>query len=286
MENMQHYSSILWLIKRSIDLDLKLIKVSNWPNNKIIQFIFCKYFLLLKHLFIKFKFGKSSIRLFGEKIYYDSPYGLADYQSMLCRHQKWLKIGNVNNPKVIIDIGANVGFFSKMARSLYPSSKIYAIEPVPAVYSLMSKNFNGDQDTMLFNFAVFNKKGKQKMFFDESDSLTSKISSNGKFYVQTDTLDSFINKQKINYIDILKIDVESFENYVLLGAKQALSKTKYLLLEITIKNNKNYTISSLMSLLYSKKYNYQLIAFRNYSDMGEGEMPVMDCLFKNVKNDL
>lgn len=282
MKSTQRYSNILWLIKRSIDLDLKLVKVSNWPNNKKIQFIFCKYFLLLKHLFIKFKFGKNSIQLFGEKIYYDSSYGLADYQSMLCRHQEWLKIGNVNNPKVIIDIGANVGFFSKMVRSLYPSSKIYAIEPVPAIYNLMSKNLNGDQGTMLFNFAVFNKKGKQEMFFDESDSLISKISSKGKFYVQTDTLDNFINKQKINYIDILKIDVESFENYVLLGAKQALSKTKYLLLEITIKNNKNYTISSLMSLLYSKKYNYQLIAFRNYSDMGEGEMPVMDCLFENV----
>jgi FkbM family methyltransferase len=119
----------------------------------------------------------------------------------------------VKNSKVIIDIGANVGFFSKMARSLYPSSKIYAIEPVPAVYDLLSKNFNGDHDTMLFNFAVFNKKGKQKMFFDESDSLTSKISGDGKFYVETDTLDNFIDREKINEIDILKIDVESFENY-------------------------------------------------------------------------
>lgn len=284
MKNMQHYSSIFWLIKRSINLDLKLIKVSGWSGNKKVQFIFCKYLLLLKHLFVKFKLGKSSIRLFGGKIYYDSSYGLADYQSMLCRHQEWLKKGNVVNPKVIIDVGANVGFFSKMARSLYPSSRIYAIEPIPAVYNIMSKNFNGDLDTMVFNFAVFNKKGKQKMFFDESDSLISKISSKGKFYVETDTLDNFIDKQKISNIDILKIDVESFENYVLMGAKKALSITKYLLLEITIRDNENYTISSLMSLLYSKKYNYQLIAFRNYSDMGEGEMPIMDCLLKNVKN--
>jgi len=282
MKNMQHYSSILWLIKRSIDLDLKLIKVSNWSNNKKIQFIFYKYFLLLKHLFIKFKFGKSSIQLFGEKVYYDSPYGLADYQSMLCRHQEWLRIGNVKDSKVIIDIGANVGFFSKMARSLYPSSKIYAIEPVPAVYSLLSKNFNGDLNTKLFNFAVSSKEGKQKMIADAKDYLISKFSNNGNFSIDTNTLDNFIHEQRIHDIDILKIDVETFENLVLLGAKQALSKTKYLLLEITIKNNKNYTISSLMSLLYSKKYNYQLIAFRNYSDVGEGEMPVMDCLFKNV----
>ncbi len=279
---MGNYSSILWLIKRSIDLDLRLIKVSNWSNSRNAQFIFCKYFLLLKHLFAKFKFGKSSIHLFGEKIYYDSPYGLADYQSMLCRHQEWLKIGNVENSKVIIDVGANFGFFSKMVRSLYPSSKIYAIEPVPAVYNLMSKNFNGDQNTMLFNFAVSNKKGRQRMIADEKDYLISKFSNNGNFNIDTNTLDNFIHEQKINDIDILKIDVETFENLVLLGAKQTLAKTKYLFLEITIKNNSNYTFSSLISLLYSKKYNFQLVAFRNYADVGDGEMTIMDCLFKNV----
>lgn len=277
-------NSDFWLIKRSIDLDLKLIKISNWPNNKKAQFIFLKYYLVIKHLFIKFKFGKSSIRLFGEKIYYDSPYGLANYQSILCRHQEWLKMGNVKNPKVVIDIGANVGTFSQMVRWLYPFSKIYAIEPVPPVYSLLSKNFNGDKNTKLFNFAVSNEKGRQKMTADEKDYLTSKFSNNGNFSVDTNTLDNFIDEQRINNIDILKIDVETFENLVLLGAEQALAKTKYLFLEITIKNNSNYTFSSLISLLYSKKYNFQLMAvsFINYAEIGEGKLPIMDCLFKNV----
>jgi len=260
------------------------MQVSNWSNSKKIQFIFLKYFLLLKHKFIKFKLGKSSVRLFGETIYYDSPFGLADYQSMLSRHQSWLRIGNVKKAKVIIDIGANVGFFSKMARSMYPSSKIYAIEPVPVIFDILSKNFVMDQNTKLFKFAVFNKRGKQKMFFDQRDSLTSKISNKGNFYVATNTLDNFVKEEKIKDIDILKIDVETFDNFVLQGAKSALAKTKYLLLEITIKNNPNYTMSSLMSMLYSKEYNFQLVAFRNYADVGEGEMPVMDCLFKNIDN--
>lgn len=281
---MKHISSILWLIKRSIDLDLKLVKVSNWSNNKKAQFVLSKYFLLLKHLFIKFKFGESSIRLFGEKIYYDSPYGLADYQSILCRHQEWLRMGNVKNPKLIIDIGANVGTFSKMARWLYPFSKIYAIEPVPAVYNLLSKNFNRDRNTILFNFAVSNEKGKRKMIADEKDYLTSKFSNNGNFSIDTNTLDNFIREQGINDIDILKIDVETFENLVLLGAKQTLAKTKYLFLEVTVKDNSNYTFSSLISLLYSKKYNFQLIAisFINYAEIGKGAKPIMDCLFENV----
>jgi FkbM family methyltransferase len=275
-------SNILWLIQRSIALDLKLIQVSKWTNSKKIQFIFIKYFILIKHKFIKFELGKSSAFLFGEKIYYDSNFGLADYQSILCRHQNLLKINHIRSVSTIIDVGANVGFFSKMVRSLYPNSKIYAIEPVPAILAIIKKNFIKDSNTKLFDFAAFDKKGKQKMIFNKYDSVASKISRNGNFYINTNTLDNFIKEQGIKDIDILKIDVETFENYVLLGSKSALSKTKYLFLEITIKNNPNYSISSLMSLLYSKKYNFQLLSFRNYADVSEGEMPIMDCLFENL----
>jgi hypothetical protein len=60
-----------------------------------------------------------------------------------------------------------------------------------------------------------------------------------------------------------------------------LARTKYLLIEITFEGNQNYTISSLMSLLQGDGYDFQLAAFRNYADVGEGPMPIMDCLMVN-----
>jgi len=50
-------------------------------------------------------------------------------------------------------------------------------------------------------------------------------------------------------------------------------------------DNHNYTISSLLKLLSTDKYDFQLVGFRNYTDKGEGKMPIMDALFvnKNLK---
>jgi len=46
-----------------------------------------------------------------------------------------------------------------------------------------------------------------------------------------------------------------------------------------MKNNINYTISSLLKLILTGKYDFQLIGFRNYADKNEGEIPIMDALF-------
>jgi len=95
------------------------------------------------------------------------------------------------------------------------------------------------------------------------------------------TLDSFAAQQGIGPVDLLKIDTESYEAHVLRGASSVLARTKYLLIEITIEGNQNYTISSLMGLLHGNGYDFQIVAFRNYADVGEGTIPVMDCLMVN-----
>lgn len=276
-------NKIIWLIKQSLILDFKFIKISNWSFIKKIKFLIVKYRLLIRHFFKKFELRKDYIKLFGEKIYYDSCYGLAGYQSMLVRPQKMIKIAQIDKVSTVIDIGANVGFFSKLIRDLFPKSIIYCIEPIPSIFKRLQLNFQHDPKAKLFKIAISDKFGNARMSFDNNNSAISYINNKGNVKVKLDTLDNFISKNKISQIDILKIDTEGFENHVLKGGQKALAITKYLFLEISIKDNPNYTISHLLSLLYSKSFNFQLVAFRNYADTGEGEMPIMDCLFKNVK---
>jgi len=54
------------------------------------------------------------------------------------------------------------------------------------------------------------------------------LSSKGfvKYTVPTITLDSFVKKNKINCIDILKIDIDGSEHLMLKGAKETLKKNK------------------------------------------------------------
>ena len=60
-----------------------------------------------------------------------------------------------------------------------------------------------------------------------------------------------------------------------------LARTKYMLIEITIEGKQTYTISSLMCLLQGDGYDFQRAAFRSYAEVGEGPMPIMDCLMAN-----
>ncbi|MFH1566194.1 MAG: FkbM family methyltransferase [bacterium] len=284
----------LWFIKSSILLDIMFFSTSNWNLRKELEFIYKKYweiFLLVSRI-KKFEFGKNFVNLFGKKVFYDSPYGLAGYQSMLARQQRMFKSVGLKEAKNIVDVGANVGFFSMMLRELYPNSKIYAIEPVPKIFKNLAKNLNSLRDKV-FNVAMSDKCGFVKMRFDERKSAFSYVinpKENNKkdlegqiVTVPSITLDKFCSQNNIPFIDILKIDTEGFEANVLRGAKNTLSKTKYLHIEITLEDNSNYTFSEINSLLYSKDYNFQLLFYRNFSGKSYGTIAVGEFLYRNLR---
>ena len=281
-----------WFVKSSVALDVGFLKVSRWPLFKKLQFIFVKYLEIIRLIsgVHKFRLGESYVNLFGSKVFYDSPYGIAGYQSMLARHQKMVLESNIANVYTILDVGSNVGFFSMMIRNLYSKSNIYAIEPVPQIFECLRKNLN-DNLSRVFNLAISNTNAKVKMSFkkDESafshvirDSELSKLNESNIIEVEAVTLDFFCIKNGISNIDVLKIDTESFELEVLEGAKNTLSKTRFLHIEINIKDNDRYTFSQINGLLFSDKYNFQLISFRNFTDKGDGSIPVGDFLYKNL----
>jgi len=283
-------NSIFWFIKASILLDIKFLCVSDWSLLQKLEFLFKKYLeiLLLISGFHKFKLGENFVVLFEKKVFYDSPYGLAGYQSILARHQKMIKDAKIKGVKTIVDVGANVGFFSMMIRNRFPKAKIYAIEPVPKIFKCLKNNLDGSLDKV-FDLVISNKNGTEKIVFNELESAVSHVliseqeEKDGEIVkVKAKTLDQFCADNNIDFIDILKIDTESFEANVLQGAQKILSKTKYLHIEITIENNKNYTFSQINSLLYSKNFNFQLVCFRNYTDKGDGPIPVGDFFYKNL----
>lgn len=284
--------SLFWLIKHSLILDIKLFRVSKWPYYKKLAFLSKKYWLqfLLTTKIKKFVLGESFIKLFNKKIYFDSCFGLGGYQSIFTRLQNMVNLAGMKDVKTAIDIGANVGFFSMLINDRFPEARIFAIEPIPRIFIALRKNFQNNDRVEFFNRAISNFNGLSEMEFDKQNPAVSRIVDrdiNNKnnqrvIKVNTQTLDSFVEENEIDYIDILKIDVETFEKHVLEGGPDTLAKTHYLFIEITVKDNENYTFSQLNSLLYSYNYNFQLVAFRNYLDKGEGRLPLGDFLFENI----
>lgn len=276
-------ATLLWFVKQSIYLDIRFLKVSRWGAGKKIEFLLKKYWLIFKHYYRRFALGKHWVSFSGSKIYYDSKFGLAGYQSILARHQNLMQVAGVKDAKVVVDIGANVGFFSKLCRELFPACRIYAVEPIPQINDCLKKNFSGDEKAFLSDVAISDVTGETTMNFDSDLSSISHFNEKGNITVKTETLDDFVQRNAIERIDILKIDVETFEAQVLRGASRALGMTKILFMEVTIEDNKNYTISSLLKMLSTEKHDFQLVGFRNYADTGEGKMPIMDAVFENIK---
>ena len=81
-----------------------------------------------------------------------------------------------------------------------------------------------------------------------------------KFSVPTITIDSFVKKNKIKNIDVLKIDVDGTEQDVLIGAKKTLkeNKIKIILLEIgTTKKNYNKKEKKIINFLTKMNYTFK-----------------------------
>jgi len=274
---------ILSLISDSITLDFITFLIKEWSPGKKIEFLFKKYLLIVKHFFKKFKLGKDFVYFCGDKVYYNSKYGLAGYQRTFCSHGDMLRnYVSSKEPKVIFDVGANVGYFSQLCRDFYPASEIYAFEPIPQTFDCLNKNLKDDDKNNLYNLGLMNFKGKSKMDFREQDSALSSMSSDGNTDVEITTLDIFCEEKGISKIDILKIDTETFENFVLEGASEVLSNVKYLVIEVTVEDNENYTVSSLFKLLSGQGFNFQLLWFRSFSAKAEGKAGAFDVLLENV----
>jgi len=271
---------ILWFVKASIGLDIQFLQVSSWSLGKKLEFLLKKYLVIFLHLtgLKKFKLGISKVNLFGKTIFYDTPYGLAGYQSMLARHRKMIKEEKLASVSTIVDIGANVGFFSLMTHDLFPNAQIFAVEPLKSAFGCLEKNIG-----KAFNLAISDKNGFEYIKEERSSAFSSIVETleNGAEQVTALTLDEFCRQNSIDTIDILKIDTESYEANVLKSAREVLKRTKYLHLEISIKGNNKYTFSQINSLLYSPDFNFQLINFRNFSDKSSGPIDVGDFFYKN-----
>ena len=189
---------------------------------------------------------------------------------------------------VIFDVGCYRGLFSKQIlkkTTKKKSAKFYLFDPNKKVKEYI-KDLINKKNFFFTEAALSNKNGKAyynyNSFFDSSGSSLSTLVKNDKkwnfsrklilkfllqkngeflkFSVPTITIDSFVKKNKIKNIDVLKIDVDGTEQDVLIGAKKTLkeNKIKIILLEIgTTKKNYNKKEKKIINFLTKMNYTFK-----------------------------
>ena len=127
---------------------------------------------------------------------------------------------------VVVDIGANVGYFSLLAADLVgPAGTVYAVEPEPQNNAILRKNvhLNSYSNVRVIEKAVSNRTGPVQLFLSALDNGSHSISDAaargvaGDVQVAATTLDDLLEDEGWPKVDLVKIDVEGAEMLVLEG---------------------------------------------------------------------
>lgn len=149
----------------------------------------------------------------------------------------------------IFDVGANKGQSIKFFGQVFNNPRIYAFEPSPRTFESLKKFVDqlegseisifqigiGDKEQIInfyesilsetSTFALPDQdsdylKRKNQILFQSTETAFTSIPTH------VTTIDTFLNENKVEHIDVLKIDVEGFELEVIRGAQHALRDGK------------------------------------------------------------
>jgi FkbM family methyltransferase len=134
----------------------------------------------------------------------------------------------------VIDVGANIGFFSVLAANLLGTGKVLAIEPTPEAIIRLRKNIAENKveaRTLIFEGVAGSEAGERTIHsIDGMEEYASAQpirhpSVSGKntrqLSVQSQTIDQLVADHSLSP-GLIKIDVEGAEQQVLNGAAKTL----------------------------------------------------------------
>ena len=137
----------------------------------------------------------------------------------------------------VLDIGANIGFYSLAAACLLDQGKVIAFEPLPENYKILTSNIkkNNFKNITPESCALYKESGAMNLLTGSSMGPTLQINSKqigDSILVQVLTLDEFCFRHGLSSVDVIKIDTEGVELEILQGAENILKNSRSLRLAI------------------------------------------------------
>lgn len=157
--------------------------------------------------------------------------------------------------RIAFDIGANLGVFTCLMD--VQGCHVHAFEPIPETFCRLKKNVQSNKQlnrTHLNCLAIGKEQGLVTFQIDAADAATNRLTVSGEAgcngqistqLVATISLDDYCAHQNIEKIDLVKLDVEGMEPYVLQGARRLLAekRIKAFLIEICPVNLRSVGLS-------------------------------------------
>jgi len=244
-----------------------IVKINGWINKiPIIKKIYSKILNIVLQSKEGFVVNFKNIKLYinikdplDKIIFYKNGYEEKQIKFL----SEWIRINKAN---IFIDVGANFGIYSLRISKLFKTLRIIAFEPVLTTFNKLRMNIkinNLEKKIKIFHVGLSNTNGLKRMValkrrdYIQSGGFSFNIPKGKvKNEIITQYHKSIIGDKVLKFKKkkiVIKIDVEGYENKVLLGIKNLLKNNK-ILLQIEIFNNNFKKINKLLL-----KYNFKLI---------------------------
>jgi FkbM family methyltransferase len=154
--------------------------------------------------------------------------GTSDWSSLadLLFQQFYLPARFLQNPKVIVDLGCNVGYTTAHFAATYPTARVVAVELESGNFTMALKNTDAWRDRVtVLNAAIWSNDGYVNFGGPLDDSYQVVASANVPAepteqpvngLAKSITMASLLRDLNTSHIDYLKMDIEGAEDEVIL----------------------------------------------------------------------
>lgn len=203
----------------------------------------------------------------------------------------WDKFATMlDNPKVIFDIGGNIGYFSLYMAQKFPNAAFHTFEPIPKTYEYLEKNLkeNNTKNINAYNFGLTNEKQTMEMFYNPKGCGGSSLKNIceetyiEKIICEFSTLDDFVKENNITILDVIKCDVEGAEKFVFEGGLETLKKFKPVIFTEMLRKwsaKFNYHPNDIIALLLPLGYKCFAISETTYSPINKVDENTLETNF-------
>ena len=149
------------------------------------------------------------------------------------RHKAEYYFPEIINPKVILDIGGNIGITSIYLARIYPEATIYSFEPLLENFKILQKNTHQYSNIKAFNIGLGSKNGSFKVYLSDDSENYGGVSFYSKGYgnksepyaeCKVRNINDVIKELEISEINLVKIDTEGAEYDILTSLNDKIFK--------------------------------------------------------------
>lgn len=123
-----------------------------------------------------------------------------------------LNYPSLSDKSIVFDLGGYKGDWTSDIYSKY-NCNVYIFEPVKEFYEGICNRFKSNKKIKVYNYGLSEADKQEKIYVDEDSSsqYTKGCNASSERTIKVKQFKRFIDKKKINHIDLIKLNIEGSE---------------------------------------------------------------------------